>query len=184
MQIADSERLQFRLMDDGDAQLLFDLDQNPEVMRYINGGIPTTWEQIQEVVLPRVHTYTNAKLGWGVWLVFEHTTGQFIGWILIRPMRFFTEERDDSNLEIGWRFKQSAWGKGYATEAAIAVVNKLVEHQVCTHFSAVADKENTASQRVMEKLGMQQIDERQASDEWSTSFIEVEWRMDAEPVQL
>ena len=52
----------------------------------------------------------------------------FIGWVLVRPMGFF-EQPDYSDLEIGWRFKQMSWGKGYASEAALAVAHAVCQIQ-------------------------------------------------------
>ena len=57
MDIADSNRLCFRMITEKDVQLLFQLDQDPEVMRYINGGTATTMQAIEEVYLPRLNAY-------------------------------------------------------------------------------------------------------------------------------
>ncbi|NVJ60900.1 MAG: GNAT family N-acetyltransferase [Gammaproteobacteria bacterium] len=155
MHMSDSQRLKFRLMDRSDAQHLFELDQDPEVMKYIDGGRCTSWDKIKTILLPRMEKYRNPEKGWGIWMVSIKETNEYVGWILVRPMHFFTELRDDSDIELGWRFKQLSWGKGYATEAAKKISDELVsKNPDIKSFSAIADPDNTASINIMEKLGM------------------------------
>ena len=68
-------------------------------------------------------------------------------------MHFFVDGRDDRDLELGWRFMKSAWGKGYATEAAGAVMNVLESNGI-RQFTAIAEESHEASINVMKKLGM------------------------------
>ncbi len=141
-------------MNDQDADLLYQLDQDIEVMRYINGGEMTSREDIQQVFLPRMASYTNAEKGWGLWKVTVSDSDEFIGWILVRPMDFFSEKPQWDNLELGWRFMQKAWGHGYATEAASAIMHKLRARGLAKQFSAIAMPGNQASIQIMKKLGM------------------------------
>ena len=154
MQINNSERLKFRLMDSQDAQALWQLDQAPQVMKYLNGGKPTSMEQVNSVFIPRMEKYRDDKLGWGIWQVSDKVTDEYLGWVLIRPMAFFTESPNFKDLELGWRFFQSTWGKGYATEAAIAIKDAVALHADVTHVSALAVADNLASVGVMKKMGM------------------------------
>ncbi|NOU51532.1 GNAT family N-acetyltransferase [Pseudoalteromonas sp. JBTF-M23] len=159
MTLANSERLSYRLMDENDAHLLFELDQDPAVMKYINGGTPNTMDDICNTFIPRLKAFTNAEQGWGLWQVNITETEQFIGWILVRPMGFFNNERDDSDLELGWRFKQCTWGKGYASEAANHIAHTLTSNPTTLSFSATALPDNLASIAIMKKLGMSFIKE-------------------------
>ena len=154
MQINNSERLKFRLMDSQDAQALWQLDQDPQVMKYLNGGKPTSMEQVNSVFIPRMEKYRDDKLGWGIWQVSDKVTDEYLGWVLIRPMAFFTESPNFKDLELGWRFFQSTWGKRYATEAAIAIKDAVALHADVTHVSALALADNLASVGVMKKMGM------------------------------
>lgn len=154
MNVVDSPRLSFALMDEQDADLLFDLDQDVEVMRYINGGKTTSRQAIQEVFLPRLAQYRNPEKGWGLWKLTVTETGQYIGWLLVRPMDFFSDEPRWTDWELGWRLFRSAWGHGYATEAASHLMQVLAKTQAVTHFSAIAMPGNAASIKVMQKLGM------------------------------
>ena len=162
MEINNSARLSFQLMTEQDAQLWFELDQDVEVMRYINGGKKTSMDTIVNTFVPRVNKFTNKQKGWGLWQVNVLQTNQYIGWILVRPMGFFSDalgskSPEFDNLELGWRFKQDSWGKGYATEAALAVKQGLVDNGYSGKFSAIADPENAGSINIMKKIGMQFI---------------------------
>ena len=157
MKIKNSARLSYKLMDDQDIDCLFELDQNPEVMRFINGGKPSTYDDIVNIMLPRMNSYRNPQKGWGLWKVETVDEKEFIGWILVRPMDFFNEKKDDKDIELGWRFLQSSWGKGYATEAAKAVMNELINLGIYDKMSALVLKGNTASINIMKKLGMKYI---------------------------
>ncbi|MBL4660426.1 MAG: GNAT family N-acetyltransferase [Alcanivoracaceae bacterium] len=154
MKIFNSTRLSYQLMDANDFQLLYELDQDPEVMKYINGGKPTTKEDIEEVFLPRIDAYTNSPKGWGLWKVTINCSAEFIGWILVRPMDFFSNQPQLENLELGWRFIKKSWAKGYATEAAQHIMQALIKNRSATQFSAIAVSDNLASIAIMKKLGM------------------------------
>ena len=154
MQVPDSSRLTFRIMGQDDAQALWEIDQDPQVMKFLNGGKLSSMEQVNSVFIPRMEKYRDSKKGWGIWQVSDKVTDEYLGWVLIRPMAFFTESPNYKDLELGWRFFQKTWGKGYATEAAIAVKDAVVAHADVTHVSALAVADNLASVGVMKKMGM------------------------------
>lgn len=169
--IPNSTRLRYRLMTPSDADLLHQLDQNPNVMRYINGGKLTSLNDIINVYIPRLKSFTNPEKGWGLWKVTLLDSNEFIGWILVRPMDFFSSKPQWHNLEIGWRFKEHSWGKGLATEAAKQVKQYIAadakqnslnatltktseQNPNVTCFTAVAMAENGASIAIMKKIGL------------------------------
>lgn len=153
-----SERLDYRLLHaQEDAELLFSLDQDPDVMRFITNGKCPDWEYFCLVMLPRLESYTNREKGWGMWGVFRRNTPQFIGWILVRPMYFFSDSCDTTNIELGWRFKQDFWGQGFATEAASHVMQTLSVTSDYEAFSAIAERQNQASIGVIKNLGMTHV---------------------------
>jgi len=146
-------------MGQDDAQALWELDQDPEVMHFLNGGKPNSLDDINNTFLPRMAKYTNRDKGWGIWQVLDKENNDYLGWVLARPMDFFTESPKFDDIELGWRFFRKTWGKGYATEAAIAVKNAVVlqasiEGDVINFISALAVEDNIASTKVMEKMGM------------------------------
>jgi RimJ/RimL family protein N-acetyltransferase len=156
-------RFELSLMTLEEKGLMFELDQDEAVMKYINGGHKTTMEQIETHFMPRVAKYLNPDKGWGLWKVMgnhcqenidDNLAGQYLGWILVRPMGFFTDNPQFDDIELGWRFKQICWGKGTATEAARAVVDYLATKDEVNYVSAIAAEDNLGSIKVMQKLGM------------------------------
>jgi len=169
MNVPRTTRLYFRLMDVDDGQLLFDLDNDPEVMKYLTRGKVSSMQTIKEVFIPRMQAYRNEQKGWGLWQVNTISDNAFIGWVLIRPMGFFdglsSDNRDCSDIEIGWRFKRSSWGNGYASEAANAVATQIAKQSQVKTLSATALSDNIGSINVMQKLGMSFVNEYTHSDE-------------------
>lgn len=161
--IPPTSRLRFRLMDPGNAhdrELWFELDQDPEVMRYLNDGKPTTRDENDNFVAPRVASFTDAARGHGLWEIADKDSGEHLGWILVRCYRFDKPEREEDNIELGWRLKRAHWNRGITSEAARAIIEVLKPDPAIRAFSALASPENLASIGVMKKLGMRYVDER------------------------
>ena len=154
MLVKNSERLSYSLMTRDDAEIMFQIDQDPEVMRYINGGTMTTKEDVQNIYIPRMESYTDPSKGWGLWKITILKNSEVIGFILVRPMAFFTDSPEFKNLELGWRFTQKSWGFGYATESAEHIKQAMILSSDVEQFTAIAMEENLASIKIMDKLGM------------------------------
>ena len=156
LQISATTRLHFSLLSEQDATLFFEVDQDAEVMRYINGGKLTSMQTIVEVMLPRMAQYRDAERGYGIWQVRRSADNVYLGWVLIRPMGFNSATPSSDDVEIGWRFKREFWGQGYASEAAKAIASAvLADKPQVMWLSAIAMPDNTGSIGVMRKLGMQ-----------------------------
>jgi RimJ/RimL family protein N-acetyltransferase len=155
-----STRLRYRLMDGSDAPLLFELDQDPEVMRYLNDSKPSTWDEVERFFVPRITRFTDPATACGLWEVRTRQQGEYLGWILVRQYGFDTHYHEADNIELGWRLKRHCWGQGIATEAATAAVRVLRRQSGIRAFSAVADPANLGSIGVMKKLGMRYVDNR------------------------
>jgi RimJ/RimL family protein N-acetyltransferase len=166
IQIPPTARLAFRLMDGRDAPLLFELDQDPEVMRYLNDGKPSTWEHIQNAFMPRLARFTDPASGCGLWEVRRRADSDYLGWILVRQYGIDTPEHEADILELGWRLKRHCWDQGIATEAAAAIIDVLRHQTGFRAFCAIADPANLASIAVMKKLGMRFVDQRVHRTPW------------------
>lgn len=146
----ETERLVLRRFTAADVGPLVDLDSDPDVMRYLNGGVPTPRDVIENEVLPAWLRYYERFAGYGFWAAIEKTTGEFLGWFHFRP----PPGNAPDDIELGYRLRQSAWGKGYATEASRALIWKgFTELGVRRVFAGTAEA-NVASRRVMEKSGL------------------------------
>lgn len=99
-------RLALRPFTEADAEHLFALDSDPDVMRFINGGRPTSREAVRTRVLPRLlheHPCTGTR---GYWAAEEKTTGRFLGWFEFRPL----DDGSPAVVELGYRLNRAAWG--------------------------------------------------------------------------
>jgi RimJ/RimL family protein N-acetyltransferase len=158
----ETERLTLRrfIDTDTDAELLVELDSDPEVMRYIGPHRPSAAEYHQRI---RAQAHCDAPgRGWGA--AFEGATGQFAGWFFLRPAveyKFAAEASwtCESDWELGYRLRRAAWGRGLATEAAAALVRLALDDPAVTAVVAAALLPNRASWRVMEKVGMVRVRE-------------------------
>lgn len=156
-----TDRLLLRDITEADAELLFDLDSDPEVMRYIGPftipSVAAYRERIRTVWLPQDIGPTR-----GVWAVFESASDSFIGWVFLRPSTLYKFAAEAgwtraTDLELGYRYRRAAWGRGYATEAARRLVGRALADPEVTAVVAAALVTNRGSWRVMEKLGMTHV---------------------------
>ena len=141
-----TERLVLRERTLDDLELCVAMDDDPEVRRFI--VLPMQGDMHRAFIRGRMmHRYPEHL---GYWSVLAD--GKFAGWILLIP-----RELEGPEIEIGWRFVAEARGKGYATEAAAAVLRHALTTAGLTDVIADIDPENAASRRVAEKLGMRQV---------------------------
>ncbi len=148
----ETERLQLRPLNKSDAQNLFDLNNDPGVLKYL-GKESVSMEVMEDVVqkvMARDLSYQNQ---FGLFAAIEKESGDFIGWFILRPAHETPE--DTKNLEIGWRLRTHFWGKGYATEGALALIEKARTKIGAHRVFATAMSENLQSIRIMEKIGLQ-----------------------------
>lgn len=141
-----TERLILEPWSSTDWQEFRPIATDPEVMRYITGGIPWSDEQIQNFVYRQMTLY--AERGFCRWKLIEASTGDLIGFC--GPGMW----RDAPDPEIGWWLARSRWGQGLATEAARAALADAFERVHLERLISVAMPGNTASIGIMKKLGL------------------------------
>ena len=152
----ESTRLVLRQFTADEADLLVELDSDPAVMRYLTGGEPTSSpELVRDQVIPNVlGAYERWDGRFGLFAAHEKDTGAFIGWFHLRPERTGPEDV----VELGYRLRQDAWGKGYATEGSRALVDKGFSELGVSMVWGATMAGNLASQRVMAKVGMSVVE--------------------------
>lgn len=155
----ETERLILRQFTGDDADELLKLDSDPEVMRFTkNPTQPNNYQFIQTQILPTYLTYYEKYDSYGCWAAIEKSSNAFIGWFLFRPIveasYFNPQLADPSDIELGYRLRKAAWGKGYATEGAKALIAKGFSELGIQRVLAIASALNFASIRVMEKVGL------------------------------
>ena len=168
-----TQRLVLRRVTEDDSANLVELDGDPEVMRFINGGRPTPRTEIESEVLPAFLDYYERYRGYGFWAAIEKSTGLFVGWFHFRP----AEGSPPGEVELGYRLRRSTWGKGYATEGSRALVDKGFAELGVERVVASTMVVNVASRRVMEKAGLRFV--RSFRQPWP-DYIEGEEEGDVE----
>lgn len=139
-------RLRLSPFTEDDFPLLQDLHSDPEVNRYLSPG-PAVMDP--DEVRRRLANYVGDHRLTGIskWKL-ETVGGTFIG------RAGFSLERDPEGHELGCSLKRSAWGQGYASEIAKALVAWFFDKTPHDHMFAYAIAEHEASQRVMRKAGL------------------------------
>ena len=128
-------------MSEKDVDALLEMEADTAVMRFTSGSIEPTLERRQDVI----HYLQLARTDTGHWTV--EREGKFIGWVSL------TTWEADGRHQLAYRFCASAWGNGYATAAAAAVVNYAFETLNLPSLVAVVWPDNLASTNVLRKLG-------------------------------
>jgi RimJ/RimL family protein N-acetyltransferase len=158
-----TDRLVLRDITEADAGLLFELDSDPAVMRYIGPrpAADVAWyrDRTRTVYVPQ-----QAHPWHGVRIVLDRASGAFLGWVFIRPAPAAKDARalgwtHLDEVEVGFRYQRSAWGRGIATEAATPLVRIALADPATTAVVACALAGNAGSLRVLEKLGLERVGE-------------------------
>ena len=147
-----TERLMLRKLTNEDVDNIFLLDSNPEVMKYV--GVPPTTEKGESARMLEniINQYQNN--GTGRLAVIEKETSQFIGW---SGIKLLTDEVNGFKnvYELGYRFLPEFWGKGYATESALASLDLGFNQLNAEKIYAYADIDNQSSNHILTKLGFE-----------------------------
>ncbi|PJE97796.1 GNAT family N-acetyltransferase [Streptomyces carminius] len=143
-----TERLLLRAWRDSDLEPWVALNADPEVGAYFPA--PLTREGSREA-MDRYRAAIEER-GWGWWALEVRATGEFVGCAGVDPLD--GRRPPHRGVQTGWRLARSAWGRGYATEAARAAVEFGFGELGLPEIVAVAVAGNHRSLAVMRRLGM------------------------------
>jgi ribosomal-protein-alanine N-acetyltransferase len=158
----ETERLLLRELLLSDADGMFELDSNPNVHLFLGNKpvkhIEESIDQIKNIQKQYV------SFGTGRWAVILKETNEFIGW---SGIKFITDKINNHQnfYEIGYRFIEKHWGKGYATEAGKAFINYAFNEMKADAVYAYADAGNENSRRILEKLGLHYVNSFEYDEE-------------------
>lgn len=146
MMMLETARLELRPSMAADRDDLFALEQDAEVMRFLNGGQPTPVDGIDpdaDFLMPRGGEA-------GLWVAAEKASGSFVGW-------FSLYDHGNGKAELGYRLRRAAWGQGYGSEGARALVDAGFSRFGFVHIVANTMAVNRGSRRVMENAGLTHV---------------------------
>ena len=144
--LIESERLRIRPWEPDDRDAFAALATDPRVMQYIGGGRTWTAEEIDAFWLRQAAQLE--KFGVCMGAMVRKEDGRVIGVAGIQPLG------TTGDYEIGWWVAPDCWRRGYAVEAARALVDYGFDAMNLPRIAAIADPENERSIAIMEKLGM------------------------------
>jgi RimJ/RimL family protein N-acetyltransferase len=148
----ETPRLILRSWTDADLGGLCELTQTAEVMRHIGPRETKTREQTEQEHAAKLAHWREH--GFGARALLRRDTDAWIGYGVLQHPRPDVAELQPSDVEIGWLLLPAAWGRGYATEAAIALRDEGFERLELDRIVARHQAANSASGRIMEKIGM------------------------------
>jgi ribosomal-protein-alanine N-acetyltransferase len=140
-------RLSMRNFTPDDFQDLYALNSDPRVMKYIADGTVSTREEVAGA-LGRFVRYPTLYPDLGIWHTSRRDTGAFIGFFALN----YTGKSTD--IEVGYRLLHNAWGLGFATEGATALVHYGFDDLGLDRIIGVTLPGNKASQNVLMKAGL------------------------------
>jgi len=146
--VLETERLLMRSWREDDLAPFAALNADPVVMEHFPS---TLTRQESDALVVRITAQLD-DLGYGLWALEVRDSGEFVGFTGLALQTFpahFTPA-----VEVGWRLKQSAWGHGYATEAALAALDYAFSVAELDEIVSMTAVTNVRSQRVMQRIGM------------------------------
>lgn len=156
----ETDRLILRPIEPSDLDEYAPIFEDPEVMRYITGGEPQPRSRAETAIEWSQSLFEERSIG--IFAGIERASGTLIGDYLLIPLPHsglgiqpHERHKRGPHIELGYRLARSAWGNGYATEGAKAVLEYAVRGApALTHIVGVTHPDNLASQRVLTKVGL------------------------------
>lgn len=146
----ETARLRLRGWKESDLEAYARIAADPLVTRYLAHGEPLTVEQARRAFEWFASHWEEH--GYGIWAVEDRETGELIGRIGLARHDDWPE--GDDKVEVGWVLARSHWGRGLATEGALASVRYGFETLGLSRIISIVQAPNAASRRVMEKAGL------------------------------
>lgn len=149
--IFETERLYLREFTVDDVHLIYKLNDDPEVIKYVHE--PPISQEIAENAIHNIILPHYKKYGYGRWAMHLRDDDTFIGWCGLKNVI------DKNEIDLGYRIMKPYWGKGYSTEAAKTTLDYGFNVLKMQRIIAKAHIDNIASWKIMEKLNMKFIGE-------------------------
>jgi RimJ/RimL family protein N-acetyltransferase len=145
-----TDRLVLRRWQAEDVHPYAALCSDPDVMRWIGDGRTPTFDESQRAIEGFERSWVQH--GVGLFALEEKVSAELIGFVGLSIPNFLPEILPA--IEIGWRLARHAWGKGFATEGACAVLAFGFSRLELERIVSIHQLGNVASGRIMQKLGM------------------------------
>jgi RimJ/RimL family protein N-acetyltransferase len=152
---AETERLILREILSSDIDGMFELDSDPEVHKYLGNKPIINKEQTAAIIDSVRQQYVDN--GIGRFAIIDKKTNAFIGWTGLKLEMKLTNNHQNY-YDLGYRLIRKYWGKGYATESAVASLDFAFNKLKLEKVYAAASVENVGSNKILRKIGMNFIE--------------------------
>lgn len=146
-----SDRLGFRNWTSDDVSLLFEINNDDDVMEFFPSK--PSLQETKDFIIRMQHQFETK--GFCYFAVDHLGTKQCIGFIGLSEQNYLSEPK--SFVDIGWRLHKKYWNQGLATEGALACLDFAFHQLELKEIYSVASELNKKSEYIMQKIGMQQI---------------------------
>ncbi len=144
--ILQTSRLYLRQFTIEDAPLIMQLN-TAKVLKYVDERLPNDIEDakqiITNIILPQYELYQLGRFA-----VHVKEDNRFVGWCGLKFLQ------QDNEIDLGYRFMENQWGKGFATESALAILAWGFNERKLENIIGRAHIDNVASQNVLQKIGL------------------------------
>jgi ribosomal-protein-alanine N-acetyltransferase len=147
-----TERLALRRFTAADLDWLATLYGDADVMRYLGG--PKDRAKVAELLNVRILQYYDVHPTLGIWMTIERSTGAALGFHLLNHIQ------GESLIQVGFFLSKAAWGRGFGTEMALALLRYGFVELALPRISGMTALDNRASQHVLLKIGLHRHGER------------------------
>lgn len=138
-----------------DAEGMFDMDANPNVHRFLGNKPISKPEEALDIIANIREQYQKFDIG--RWAITAKNTNEFVGWT-----GFKREEKlrpECTYVDLGYRLREKYWGRGIATETALACLNYGFKKLNFQEINTCADIDHIASNTVLKKIGLKYIED-------------------------
>ncbi|MBE0697858.1 MAG: GNAT family N-acetyltransferase [Anaerolineaceae bacterium] len=141
-----TERLFLRAWSMDNAEMLFQILQEKDILQYFPNPNPPSVDRVQRYIAHQLAHWQ--EYGYGHWAVVSQETKEVLGWV---GLEYLTDVKE---TEVAYLLTRRVWGKGLATEAAQAAVRFGRENAGLRKIIGLVHPENTGSARVLQKCGL------------------------------
>lgn len=174
--ILETKRLLLRTLTPNDVDDLFVLYKEPNVRRYFPEGT-LTYEETKEELAWIIDVYYG-QYGYGLWATIDKATGEFIGRCGLLPWTIDNRQE----VEVAYLLAEKVWRQGLGSEVAQAIVQYGFEQLKLSRLICIMMKENVASTKVAEKMGM--TFEKTMVNEQGSFLVYSRTKMTTRPAQM
>ncbi|EZH73750.1 hypothetical protein ATO12_17600 [Aquimarina atlantica] len=142
MILFETKRLFIRRLEDSDLESFYDMQGNPNVMRYIKKTM--SFEESKQELNRFIGYYESTDIFFKIWAVIERNSNQFLGICGVY-------ENDRSEFEIAYRLRECFWGNGFGSEIAKGLFRYCFDQIKLNELTAYVSTDNVGSIRILEK---------------------------------